>query len=125
MLIISNRLLTAQLEIKIDGEIIDVASEIKHLGLRLRFSSSIDDLINKMASKIGDLTRLRNYINLAGKIELYNTLIGSYINFCRTKLFLSCRIELPRLQKIQNRGMRAVLNCGSFTTSVIMLNIFQ
>lgn len=55
------------------------------------FDSYIDDVMKKMASKCGVLTRLRNDINLEGQIELYNTLIRLCSNFCRSMLFLAFR----------------------------------
>lgn len=82
-------------------------------------------MITKIAKKHGILSRLREKLPFWSKIFLYKTLIAPHIDYCSSVLFLAGETQLKRLQRLQNKQMRFILQCSIYTPSRIMLETLQ
>lgn len=78
-----------------------------------------------MAKKTNYLGRMAFKLNLESKITIYNTCIAPHLNYCSTILYQSSETQIQRLQKIQNKAMRYILNMNRFTNTNVMLNTLE
>jgi hypothetical protein len=128
-MIFSRTVVDEDVSVVIDDETIDRVREIKYLGViiddDLKFNAHIDNVIKKIAKKYGILCRLKNELTISSKIQLYKSIISPHLEFCPTILYLANNTQLLRLQRLQNRIMRLILNCDRFTSSVFMLDALQ
>lgn len=104
-------------QVVIDGQQIERVIEMKYLGIivdnKLTFKSNIEQLIKKISKKIYMLRRLKNRTDFDTRLLLYKSLVAPHYDYCSTILFLASATELERLQKLQNRAMRIIVNAGS------------
>lgn len=131
MMIITNKknLNKNDLHIKINNEILQCEKEIKYLGViiddELKFKSNIDTVAKKVGRKVGVLTRLNNRLNLHQKIMLYKSIVEPHFNYCSSILFLSSKMDINRLQILQNKCLRNILRMKSTTSQSDLLNITE
>lgn len=118
-----------ELTLEIDGSVIERVEVFKYLGVyidhKLTFKKHIDNLVKKVARKYGMLVRLRSQLTFWSKIFLYKSLIAPHIDYCSSVLFLASETHLRRLQKLQNKFMRLILNCNKYTPIRTMLETLQ
>lgn len=92
---------------------------MKYLGVmldsNLNFSKHIDYIAKKISKKIGFLRRIRQNITTICAINIYNTIIKPHFEFCSTILYMGNDENINRLQKLQNKAMRAILRCSFYT----------
>lgn len=130
-MIISNKknLNNTELKIEIEGIEIEKVDVFKYLGVhidcKLSFKEHIDNVVKKVARKYGMLIRLKSQLTFWSKIYLYKTLVAPHIDYCSSVLFLASDTHLKRLQKLQNKFMRYILNCGKLTPILGMLEALQ
>lgn len=131
MMIISNKrnLNLNEFNVDIEEELIERVQEFKYLGVKiddkLNFKVHIDYVISKIAKKHGILSRLRGKLPFWSKIFLYKTLIAPHIDYCSSILFLASETQIKRLQRLQNRQMRFILQCNKYTPIRMMLDTLQ
>lgn len=118
-----------ELKLEIDGSEIEIVNVFEYLGVyidhKLTFKEHIDNLVKKVARKYGMLVRLRSQLTFWSKIFLYKSLIAPHIDYCSSVLFLASDTHLRRLQKLQNKFMRFILNCNKYTPIRTMLDALQ
>lgn len=118
-----------KLEIRIGNEIIEEAEKVKYLGIiidnKLKFNYHIDFICGKIAKKLGVLARTGKFLSIWSKKVIYNTIILPHFMYGGTILHLANQTELNRLQKLQNRGMRIILNRNRYTRITEMLEQLQ
>lgn len=130
-MIISNKtqLNYTDLKIDIEGDEVERVDVFKYLGVyidhKLKFKEHIDNVIKKIARKYGMLVRLSGQLTFWSKIYLYKTLVAPHIDYCSSVLFLANDTHLSRLQKLQNKFMRYILNCNKYTPIINMLETLQ
>jgi exonuclease III len=128
-MIISRIKLNINVSVKIDAEEIERVREMKYLGViiddKLKFNAHIDNVIKKIAKKFGILCRLKNFLTINSKIQLYKSIISPHLDFCSSILFLANETQMSRLQRLQNKVMRLILRCNRFTSSSFMLDALQ
>lgn len=113
-MIISNKKIVAENTVMIDGEIIERVSSFKYLGIvidyQLKFKENSEYVAKKMAKKVNVLSRLNRKLSKESKITIYLTTIAPHIDYCSTLLYLINKEDIKRLQKIQSKAMRVILN---------------
>lgn len=126
MMISNKKVNTSNVSIKIDNEIIEFVSEIKYLGViidsKLNFEKHVDYICKKASRKVGVLNRIKNKIKTEQRICLYKSIIAPHFEYCPTIIFLLNETQIARLQKIQNRAMRAVMRVNRRTSIKLMLD---
>lgn len=115
--------------LKINGEDIQQVREIKYLGVKLdselNFKGHMDYITKKISKKIGFLRRIRKNITTMCAINIYNTIIKPHFEFCSTILYMGNIESIRRLQILQNKAMRSILNCGYYTSIEWMLSCLR
>lgn len=108
--------------IKINNEVIERVSEIKYLGIvldeQLNFKSHVNYIIRKIANKTNFLRRI---VSMFTRLTIYKSIIAPHFEYCSTLLLYINNNELQRLQKIQNKAMRVILQCNRYTPINVML----
>lgn len=109
----------------IDNEPIEIIDEIKYLGIlidnKLTFNAHVEHVCKKVARKLHFFARIRKRISKICAIRVYNTIIKPHFEYCSSVTFMCNDYMLDRLQKLQNRGMRIILQCNRRTHITDML----
>ncbi|CAH1102841.1 unnamed protein product, partial [Psylliodes chrysocephalus] len=112
------------LNVVINDEVIENVEEIKYLGLildrELKFNKHNGYMSKKIGKKIGFMKRVSLFLSISTRQTIYNTLILPLFYYCSTIIYTGCS-SFDRLQILQNKAMRAILGCNSFTSSHLML----
>lgn len=111
--------------VKIENEIIEKVSTIKYLGIqiddKLSFKEQVTICNRKAACKTNMLYRISKKLTFDTRKVIYNSFIQPQFQYCST-IYINCNKEdIEKLQLIQNRAMRIVLNCEYLTPSVFMI----
>lgn len=126
MIISGSSIQHVPIPVKLNGQSIERVWEMKYLGViidpQLKLDLNHQYVKKKMIKKISFLQRNRNRYYMHTKLLMYKSLIGPHVDFCSTVLFLATDTQLKELQVLQNRAMRAILNCGIRTSIETMLN---
>lgn len=119
-MIITNKTIDrSNIDIFINGTRLEIEREIKYLGViiddQLKFDKNIEYVCKKVGKKTGVLSRLRNELNKNQKEYLYKSLIQPHFIYCASILFLSNTSSINRLQHLQIKCMRQILNVSRDT----------
>ena len=106
MLFHTSRRKVESLKIKIDNTEIERVINFNFLGLTMNENMTWTDHTNKIANKIsrtiGIINKLKHFLPIKTKIQIYNSLILSHINFG----ILAWGHECDRIAKIQKKVLR-------------------
>ena len=98
----------------IDNKEIKTTNSIKLLGIniddQLKFNEHISILCSKAAMQLNALSRLQKYMLKAEKEAIINSFILSNFNYCPLVWHLSSCKSIRKIEKIQKRCLRIVLN---------------
>ena len=98
---------------------------IKYLGVtidsQLLWSKHIESICSKVSRSIGCIRRIRHLISYEVLINLYYALILPDLNYCCTAWGGCSKTNLSKLQKLQNKYARLVLNADRFTSRCFLL----
>ena len=87
--------------------------EAKFLGViideKLSWTSHIQALKGKMARYIGIMYKIKSYIPLQVRIQIYHSFIQSHLNYCSLVWGFSSRTNIECLFRQQKKGIRAVM----------------
>lgn len=112
--------------VSVDGQDLEIVNQMKYLGImidnKLDLKENVEYVCKKVANKVGVLSRLANNLTMGARITTYKKIIAPHFDCCAKLLFLSDQTTFERLQKLQNRAMRAVLKCRELTPISFMLS---
>ena len=98
--------LSSQPELSIDNVLIEKVTSVKSLGIfideNLRWQTHIDKLSKKIASGIGAVKRIRDFVPTPTLHCIYNALIQSQFDFYNIVWDNWGKTCFDRLQKLQN-----------------------
>ncbi len=101
-----------EINIKIRNESIPQATKSKYLGMQventMRWNALIDQLVNKLSSKIGILRRPRHIVPPATLVQLYNAIVVPHFDYGDIVYKLCTQNNLDRLQKMQKQASRTI-----------------
>ena len=104
--------LSSQPELSIDNVQIEKVTSVKSLGIfideNLRWQTHIDKLSKKVASGIGAIKRIRDFVPTPTLHCIYNALIQSQFDYCNIVWGNCGKTLFDRLQKLQNRAARVL-----------------
>ena len=100
------------INIEIDGIAIKKVNETKSLRLQidehLTWARHVENISKKIASAIGALKRVRQFIDTNTALKIYGALIQPYFDYC-SSVWDGLNITLDnKLQKLQNRAARVI-----------------
>lgn len=114
------------LDVKMNNEKIEQVKEIKYLGVvldpQLGFHNHVDYICKKIGKKIGYFRRISHNLSQWTKNIIYNTIIFPHFSYCISILFSCNKTDISRLQILQNKVMRIILNCDKTTSIRCMLH---
>ena len=101
-------------KLTIDEKVITSSENVTLLGLevdsKLNFDEHISKLCNKIVGQLNALCRIRHLIGLEGRKILINSFIYSNFNYCPLVWHFSSRKSINKIENIQNRALRFLLN---------------
>ena len=120
------RIKPCKIKLTMDGEHIEQVNEFKYLGViidqHLTWKPHIEMVSNKISRTIGYINRIKKFLPNSILILLYNSLILSYFDYCSTIWGTSADCYISRLQKLQNRYARMILQADIRTSHKLMLS---
>ena len=113
------------IKISLGGKQIEEKENVKILGVTiskdLTWDMHTSNLINTLKYCFYSFSRSCKYLNYDTRIMLYNAVIASRLNYCDA-IWDCCSVNSKhRLQTIQNRCARRILNCVPGTSSAPLL----
>ena len=93
-----------------------------HLDSRVNFNYHIDYMCRKISKAIGVMKYVSKYVPQQSKKLIYNTIVMPHFDYCCTVWSATSKYNIERLQKLQNRAMRIILQCRCDTHIRDMLN---
>ena len=107
------------LQLKIHGTELEVASKIKYLGVYLDNSLDWKDQVRAVSLEVsrglGLLKHANKFLPLSALTSLYTSIIEPYFRYCCSLWGCAGTTKINRLQKLQNRAARIATN-SSFDT---------
>ena len=98
----------------IDNKEIKTTNSIKLLGIniddQLKFNEHISVLCSKAAMQLNALSRLQKYMGKSEKEAIINSFILSNFNYCPLVWHFSSCESIRKIEKIQKRCLRIILN---------------
>ena len=119
----------SKINIQLDGHPISRVEHTKSLGLniddRLSWSNHIKDLCKKISSVIGALRRIRPLISQSTAVQIYNALIQPHFDYCAPVWDGLSSYLCEKLQKLQNRAARVILQANCEINSSLLLETLK
>jgi Reverse transcriptase (RNA-dependent DNA polymerase) len=124
-MIINNKKVETDETIKMDGKNIMKVDQVKYLGIildnKLNFNEHFENVVKKISNKTWFLSRMKFKLDKSHRTLVYKTMIEPHLQYCSTILFIMSDEKVEKLQKLQNRAMRTILNCDMRTRKIDML----
>ena len=119
----------SEINIQLDGHPIYRVEHATSLGLiiddRLSWSNHIKELCRKISSAIGALRRIRSLISQSTAEQIYNALIQPYFDYCAPVWDELSSYLCEKLQKLQNRAARVILQANCEVNSSLLLETLK
>lgn len=119
----------SEINIQLDGHPICRVEHAKSLGLiiddRLSWSNHIKELCRKISSATGALRRIRSLISQSTAVQIYNALIQPHFDNCAPVWDGLSSYLCEKLQKLQNRAARVILQANSEVNSSLLLETLK
>ena len=114
----------------INNVVIEKVNSITYLGFiidrDLKLKEHLEYICGKVGKKIGFFKRLRNEVSMLTSINIYNTMLKPHFKYGSTILYTCCTDQqLTRLQKLQNKMMRSILQLNRFTPTTFVLDALR
>lgn len=97
-------------------DVLDWVKNFKYLGVifddRLKFCDHVRYVVKKMARRVNIIERMRSCLPRAAKEVLFRSLVASQVKYCSTIFFGVNKSDVYMMQKVFNRGFRAILRRG-------------
>ena len=119
----------SEINIQLDGHPICRVEHAKSLGLiiddRLSWSNHVKELCRKISSAIGALRRIRSLISQSTAVQIYNALIQPHFDYCAPVWDELSSYLCEKLQKLQNRAARVILQAKYEANSSLLLETLK
>ena len=110
-----------ELTMKFDENEVKSSDYLKILGItienKLTFSEHIGNICKKTSCKVGVFLRLRNLIPWSAKLQLHKSNILPHLTYCDIVWYFCNSSDKKKLERIQERALRAVFKYKSETTA--------
>ena len=111
----------SDLGLSLDGTIISNHSSYRYLGVQidsfLSFDKMIDNICNKLSSRVSMLLRLIHTVPDFSLNQLYYAFVQPYIDYCILVWGYASEKSLNRIQRFQNRSARIICKLYDFSIS--------
>ena len=114
-----------QPNVVIENKRIKQVHECKTLGVtvdqHLSWKSDSDIICRKITLGISVLRRLKDFVNTQILLSVYNAIICPYFHYCCEVWNVFSETQSKRLQKLQNRAARIIMNMSNDTDHSVAL----
>ena len=114
-----------QPNVVIENKRIKQVHECKTLGVtvdqHLSWKSNTDIICGKITSGISALRRLKDFVDRQILLSVYNAIIRPYFDYCCEVWDVFSETQSKRLQKLQNRAARIIMNMSNDTDHSVAL----
>ena len=118
-MLITNKQVGNEFCVRVQGTDVECLNSFKLLGVtidnKLNFSEHINITCKKASKRIGVLMRLKNLVPTAEKLQLFKAAILPYLTYCHLTWHFCPASDKRKLERIQERGLRAVFSDGQST----------
>jgi hypothetical protein len=101
-------------ELVVDDTIIPESETVKLLGVtldqKLDYRTHVRNIIRKAAWQLSALRRISKYIPLEARMTIYRSFVLSNLVYCRVVWHFCSKGDTLKLEKLQERGLRIVLD---------------
>ena len=112
-----NSISDLQLNVIIENKPVKRVIECKTLGVtldqHLSLKSNTENICNKITSGISALRRLKEFIDRKTLVSVYNAIVRPYFDYCCEVWDVFGETQSKRLQKLQNRAARIIMNMSN------------
>ena len=112
-MLFSRRNLQQNLSVLIDNVKIERVKEAKFLGVilneKLSWLTHINALKSKMSRYIGIMYKIKAFIPLQARLQIYHSFIQSHLNYCSLVWGFSAKSLIDSIFVQQKKGMRAIM----------------
>ena len=112
------------LELLIDGIIVRSEPQVKlfgiHIDQRLTFTYHITEMCKKASSQARALARLSSMLDIESNLMIFNAFVVSNFLYCPLVWHMCCISDCKKIEKIQERALRYVLNDFNNTYSNLL-----
>ena len=119
----------SEINIQLDDHPICKVEHAKSLGLiiddRLSWSNHVKELCRNISSAIGALRRIRSLISQSTAVQIYNALIQPHFDYCAPVWDGLSSYLCEKLQKLQNRAARVILQAKYEANSSLLLETLK
>ena len=119
----------ANLSLPVENNPIEQVQSSTYLGVvvddQFHFKTHFESLISKLRRVVGILRRVSPFIPQDTRKILYNTLFLPHIDYCSPVWCTLPKTCIQRIQRIQNRGMRIILDSHPRSHADDLLNELQ
>ena len=106
-----------QLNVVIENKTVKHVIECKTLGVtldqHLSWKSSTENICKKITLGISALRRLKEFIDRKTLVSVYNAIVRPYFDYCCEVRDVFGETQSKRLQKLQNRAARIIMNISN------------
>ena len=103
-----------QAHILLDGSALQTVSEVRYLGVlidsTLSFKGHIDSITSKAYGALSTLRKVQTYLPLNTRKLLYRSLVLPHLEYCPSVWDPSSTELSSKIERVQNRAMRTILN---------------
>ena len=107
------------ISVNVQGKSIETVKSIKLLGVtindKLNFSEHINITCEKASQRIRVLMRLRNFVPMTAKLQLFKAAVPPYLTYCHHTWHFCCASDKRKVEHVQERGLRAVFKDSKST----------
>ena len=97
----------------ISTKLIERKQEARFLGIivdeSLNWSAHVKTLLSKMSRYVGIMYKLKKFLPLRARLQIYHSFVQSHINYCSLVWGFSSKSNLNTLFSKQKKGLRAVM----------------
>ena len=120
----------SEINIQLDSHPICRVEHAKSLGQliiddRLSWSNHVKELCRKISSAIGALRRIRSLISQSTAVQIYNALFQPHFDYCAPVWDGLSSYLCKKMQKLQNRAARVVLQAKYEANSSLLLETLK
>ena len=114
MLVKSNNIKDAELNVTVDNVSLPSSDAMKVLGIdiddRLTFDGHVSNMCIKAGRQLNALQRLKGSLDKNSRMAIYKSFIMSNFNYCPLVWMFTSKTSLSKLENIQKRALRFVLD---------------
>ena len=114
-----------QPNVVIENKQIKQVHECKTLGVtvdqHLSWKSNTENICRKITSGISALRRLKDFVDRQTLLSVYNAIVRPYFDYCCEVWDVFGETQSKRLQKLQNRAARIIMNMSNDTDHSVAL----